>query len=143
MIWTNIKFLLMILMKQHIVAQIHRQRCEGHWQCAHKKYDFMVCHPFLLCLCYTSWNKYDDEDMLIWINTTWRDVLISANLAGALRDWLLNNIVHKTSYKGTNVNTVYQVLYSLQLALFLCWTISIQWKHIVMGLMYCNLNKIF
>ena len=35
---------------------------------------------------------------------------MSANLAGALRDWLLNNIVQKTRYKGTNVNTVYQVL---------------------------------
>jgi len=72
-------------------------------------------------LCYTSRWEYAYPDY-----KTWRDVLISANLAGALRDWILNNIVHKTRYKGTNVNIVYQVLYSLQLALFLCWTISIQ-----------------
>ena len=33
-------------------------------------------------------------------HNTWRDVSISANLAGPLKDWLLNNIVHKTNIRA-------------------------------------------
>jgi hypothetical protein len=47
------------LMKQHIMAQIHRLWCWGQWECAHEKYEFMVCHP-----CYAS-RIHNERNMMM------------------------------------------------------------------------------